>query len=248
MASPLRKIREQLLAGSETSKFLLYVSGEIILVMIGILLAMQVNNWNEDRKARLEEKAFLKALRKEMADNLAQLNKTISYNERSRNAAYKLLEIYSRDYRSIATTVLDSLFAEVQWTWTFDPELSNLTSIKANGKIGIIQNPVIQSFVSSFEESTKDSEEESLITRSIITDKYVMLVSKYISESARAKYIGYPAPKSRFPSDYNGVFSDREVESTLSYIYVWRDSELEELRSLKKKLSENLALVDKEIE
>jgi len=241
------RLKQRSLAGKGISKFLLYVIGEIVLVMIGILLAMQVNNWNEERKARAEEQVFLNALKKEMSDNLVQLTQTISYNQRSRDAAFKLMEIYSGDYRAFAPATLDSLFAQVQWAWTFDPELSNLISIKANGKIAIIQDPVIQSFVSSFEESTKDSEEESLVLRSLITNKYVMMVSKYISESARANYLGTPTPKSKFPSDYNGIFNDREVESVLSYIYVWRESEMDELTSLQKKLSENLAVVEKEI-
>jgi len=193
------KLKQQLLAGNKIGNTLLYVTGEIILVMIGILLAMQVSNWNEERTIRAEEQSFLKALKIEMTDNLAQLTKTISYNERSKNAAFKLLEIYSSDYHTFSSTTLDSLFAEVQWIWTFDPELSNLTSNIANGKIGIIQNPVIRSFVSSFEETTKDSQEESQVVRSLITDKYVMMVSKYISESARSNTSGSLLRRASFP-------------------------------------------------
>ncbi|SKB88672.1 DUF6090 family protein, partial [Maribacter arcticus] len=45
-----RKIRQQLLTENKFSKYLLYAIGEIVLVMVGILLALQVNNWNELRK------------------------------------------------------------------------------------------------------------------------------------------------------------------------------------------------------
>ena len=45
-----RRIRQQLLTENKFSKYLIYAIGEIILVMIGILLALQVNNWNENRK------------------------------------------------------------------------------------------------------------------------------------------------------------------------------------------------------
>ncbi len=241
----LRAIRLRPVNGP--GKFLISAAGEITLVMIGILLAMQVNNWNEERKAQREEQAFLKAIKKEMADNLSQLKSTISYNERSKDAAFKLLQIYSGNYTEFRHSVLDSLLAEVQWTWTFDPELSILNSIKANGKISIIQNLVIQSFLSSFEEATKDSEEESLITRSLIIDKYVMLVSRYISVNTRGKYLGYTLPKTKFQADYHGLFNDRGAESILSYIYIWRVDELEELKNLQQKLIENLAVVEKEI-
>ncbi|MFT6995454.1 MAG: hypothetical protein ACJA1P_002199 [Maribacter sp.] len=42
-----RHIRKQLLSENKFSKYMLYAIGEIALVMIGILLALQVNNWNE---------------------------------------------------------------------------------------------------------------------------------------------------------------------------------------------------------
>ena len=50
-----RRIRQHLLTENKFSKYLLYAIGEIALVMIGILLALQVNNWNESRKERVQE-------------------------------------------------------------------------------------------------------------------------------------------------------------------------------------------------
>ena len=57
-----RKIRQQLLQEGSFQKYLLYAIGEIALVMIGILLALQVNNWNEHRKKLSAEKTILKAI------------------------------------------------------------------------------------------------------------------------------------------------------------------------------------------
>ncbi len=54
-----RRFRQRLLAENRFSKYLLYAIGEIFLVMIGILLAMQVNNWNENRKMIRQEKELL---------------------------------------------------------------------------------------------------------------------------------------------------------------------------------------------
>ena len=45
-----RKIRQNLLMENKTRKYFKYAIGEIVLVMIGILLALQINNWNEKRK------------------------------------------------------------------------------------------------------------------------------------------------------------------------------------------------------
>ena len=81
-----RKIRYNLLETGKTSKYLKYAIGEIILVVIGILIALQINNWNEFNKERENEKIILNEIRenlkfdlKDFESNIANLqNKIIS--------------------------------------------------------------------------------------------------------------------------------------------------------------------------
>ena len=47
---------------NNVSRYVLYALGEIVLVVIGILIALQINNWNEDRKAAKQENLYLKRL------------------------------------------------------------------------------------------------------------------------------------------------------------------------------------------
>ncbi|MCA0154273.1 hypothetical protein [Winogradskyella vincentii] len=57
-----RKIRQNLLMENKTGKYLKYAIGEIVLVMVGILLALQVNNWNENRKSEYVKQNYYKQL------------------------------------------------------------------------------------------------------------------------------------------------------------------------------------------
>ena len=57
-----RHIRRHLLSESKFSKYLIYAIGEIILVVIGILIALQFNNWNESRKENILAKNYYKRL------------------------------------------------------------------------------------------------------------------------------------------------------------------------------------------
>jgi hypothetical protein len=54
-----RKIRQKLLTENKFSKYVLYAIGEIVLVVIGILIALSINNWNEQHKINVQELIIL---------------------------------------------------------------------------------------------------------------------------------------------------------------------------------------------
>ena len=62
MTNFFRKIRKKILSENKFSKYLLYAIGEIVLVVIGILIALQINNWNEDRFMRITVNRYLSSL------------------------------------------------------------------------------------------------------------------------------------------------------------------------------------------
>ncbi|MEM9000308.1 MAG: hypothetical protein AAGB24_08590 [Bacteroidota bacterium] len=74
-----RRIRKSLLNDGKTSKYITYALGEILLVMIGILLALQVNNWNERRKSDMVMHGRVKALLKDLHHNIEQANGIIAF-------------------------------------------------------------------------------------------------------------------------------------------------------------------------
>ncbi|WP_412560788.1 DUF6090 family protein [Winogradskyella sp. MIT101101] len=69
-----RHIRKSLLMENKTSKYFKYALGEIILVVIGILIALQINNWNEARKNKNYERSMLAQMKEELQSNSNMLN------------------------------------------------------------------------------------------------------------------------------------------------------------------------------
>ena len=74
-----RKIIQKMLTENKFSKYLIYAIGEIILVVIGILIALQINNWNEQCKANQQESLLIRQLQLDVKSNL---NKLVELNER----------------------------------------------------------------------------------------------------------------------------------------------------------------------
>jgi hypothetical protein len=68
-----RNISKTMMAEGKTSKYFKYAIGEIILVVIGILIALQINNWNESRKERVKEREILLALADNLENNIQTL-------------------------------------------------------------------------------------------------------------------------------------------------------------------------------
>ena len=86
-----RKIRQNLLSEGKTGKYLKYAIGEIFLVVIGILIALQINNWNEHRKDLAQEQLILKQLRAKYQNNLQQLNEKILMRTQAMSSCNALL-------------------------------------------------------------------------------------------------------------------------------------------------------------
>jgi len=72
-----RKIRQNLLMENKTGKYFKYAIGEIILVVIGILIALQINNWNEQRKIKSKSQSYIDKIMNDLTVDTLNINKLI---------------------------------------------------------------------------------------------------------------------------------------------------------------------------
>ena len=105
MLTFFRRIRKGLLGDGETRKYVLYAIGEIALVVIGILIALQINNWNENDKERAFEVMMLNEIRDALQKGYCNLfnvlierTQVVDYNARQ---IYRLLDQVSIDMESL---------------------------------------------------------------------------------------------------------------------------------------------------
>lgn len=108
-----RNIRQRTLTENKLNKYLLYALGEIVLVVFGILIALQINNWNERRKSSLKTTVFLRSLKNDLKSDFIQMDSIYRFRMQRENVFESLtheIESYSEENKSR----IDSLYSETQ--------------------------------------------------------------------------------------------------------------------------------------
>ena len=108
MINFFRNIRKRLADDNKPLKYLRYAIGEIVLVVIGILIALQINNWNEARKAQNKTNAYLVMLSDEIKTNLERLDLSKRVAEEHRDYNMNTLQVFNSD--SAKTIGIDALY------------------------------------------------------------------------------------------------------------------------------------------
>ena len=158
-----RNIRKKLAAENKIPAYLKYAIGEIILVMVGILLAVQVNNWNENRIASIKEKLLLKELHEEFKENKLQLEVVVSWHEKSLNATNGIINLFPINLETINLDSLKLYYMDCAWRYTFNPSQGIINSLVSTGTFNIISNDSLRKLIISWNDVLEDYQEEEIV-------------------------------------------------------------------------------------
>lgn len=159
MITFLRRIRQNLLSEGKTGKYLKYAIGEIVLVVIGILIALQINNWNEDRRDQKKEQELLLQLQSEFQSNLKQLDQKIALRDLMISASFKLLDYVDHPAKRNNDSILKKLGFTVL-SPTFDPIVNDINN---SGRIQLIRSTELKEKLSRWtSEIVQVTEEEQV--------------------------------------------------------------------------------------
>ena len=139
-------------------KYSRYAIGEIVLVVIGILIALYINNWNEDRKERVIEIRYLQNLKSDLKNDSLALLEIRAHRLNTVKAAKELLSIAnSGEIENVH--VVDSLYWTIGIWWEFIPNDNTFQDLISSGRLNIIQD---ESIKKSLLKLSKDSEQISV--------------------------------------------------------------------------------------
>lgn len=140
-----RRIRQNLLAENKTGKYLKYAIGEIILVVIGILIALQINNWNEIRKERKLESNFIELLTQDLssdAESLIDLTRLSDAVVISKNKVLDYQDHKIPKPDSLSSHFLRAVFHGIA---SFVPNTGAIEEIQNAGGLTLIKNENVSS-------------------------------------------------------------------------------------------------------
>ncbi|MGB5237466.1 MAG: DUF6090 family protein [Flavobacteriaceae bacterium] len=138
-----RKIRKRLLGENKFSRYLLYALGEILLVVIGILIALQINNWNENNKNQTLEINYLRGLISDLDYDIAAYSLGIGEIEDHRKSADALLLCY-KDQRTLPEQELIEHMTNVGLISRIDHRNTVMDDMKSAGRLNLIGSDSIR--------------------------------------------------------------------------------------------------------
>ncbi|PWN05490.1 DUF6090 family protein [Rhodohalobacter mucosus] len=183
MISLFRRIRQKLIGDWNVRRYLLYAIGEILLVVIGILIALQVNNWNEHRKSLDKERYYLNSIKASIELSQDELNRVIHDAESIVNSADTLFIILSYELQDqYEPLFIDSLLFNVRDYSLISLNDGGIQEILNTGSMDIIQDEEIRVILASWNErihQIRKFEDETLYS----SRRYSEYISKYFDIS-----------------------------------------------------------------
>lgn len=153
-----RKIRQKLLVENRFNKYLLYAIGEIILVVIGILIALQINNWNENRKSENRANEISEKLKVEISEIINYLEFTNKGIEDQLSYLEKILTSNEKNIDSIIPKTrykLSPIFYLTSYSQFFDPPSTVYETAINEGSILLIKDKKLTRDLQFFHKSVK---------------------------------------------------------------------------------------------
>lgn len=146
----IQRFRKEAVSPARTARFLRYAAGEILLLVIGILIALQIDGWREERQEREREAYYLERLETELEFNAAEADRNVAMSEQQVRFAELLLQ--SLDGEVDEAQQIEWLYA-LNYLWFLPHPFYDdaaWSELKSTGEVGLIRNRELAERVGTF--------------------------------------------------------------------------------------------------
>jgi hypothetical protein len=211
-----RRIRKKFADDNKPMKYVRYAIGEIVLVVIGILIALQINNWNNELGNKKDEQAIIKNLNLEFKQNKVKLQEYIDYHKTILASTKDIMKLIGETEEVLDQYNLDSLISQSIDYKEYSPSQAVYTDLISSGKLNLVSSDSLRLLL--FEWSSKwDEKREAYKTVDEISQT---LVLPYLTKNASMKNIDSYSivkwkEKSKLITNYYKMFQDLEFENNM---------------------------------
>ena len=236
-----RRIRFNLMETGKTGKYFKYAIGEIVLVVIGILIALSINNWNENKKLQHEELKLLFDLKTNLESNLNNFkNDTLSNHEDL--AYYQKIETYIKDDLPY-NEELDTSFGRLTF-WSSSYIINTAYSSLQSKGLDLISNEALKTAIVNMYEIefvviTQDYEGSEIeLMANVVTPFFAKHMRRLHEESLMLSR----------PNDFESLKQNEEFKNILSMIIRQRKRGFEFFRVIMNSMDKLISDIDAELQ
>lgn len=245
MARFFRRIRQKLLRESKLTSYLAYATGEIILVVIGILIALQINTWNEQREQNQEEQRILTNLRTDLRNDISQLEINIESSLDRQANIDTLLDFLAEPDRHQPQRFLD-LFFPLFYESHFEVNSGTFDESLASGTIKYIRDESLRQQIFRYYRDAKLSYADKNSLK-LMYERILPQFSKTLAPSQ--EFVSFFAQKpSRLPGlDLQGIAEDQDFYAMIILKYGTETDQVQNWSRYKKTAEQLLLQTNQEI-
>ncbi len=239
MISFFRRIRKELSYNSQFLKYSRYALGEIFLVVVGILIALQINNWNEERKTKIEEEKILLLIRKNLELDLRNLEgNNLQVLKQSIESSFVIENQLSK-----CTSYNDSLsshFSKIPRFFIHMPNTSAYDNLKATGFNQIRNDSLREKFQRLYQFHYRLANYQNDIGVAKFQNR---IVDFYLEN-----FYDFVLGKSAIPRDYKTLCLDDNFKELLKYSRREKQEQFHKRRRLAQETRAIISMVNMELD
>ncbi len=209
-----KKIKQNISGNKKIGSYFRDIFTEVLLIVIGVLLAIQVDGWMEEIKNENTRIEIAQELKVEFETNLEQMNTAISFFQNNATLIDSLLIIIKNQEKGIPEKKVLELIRQIN-NYTYDPINGILTRGMLSGDILFIKNKTLKEHLFSWEAIAADSREEQDFLMNDYFKRVNPFIEKYIPKGNATKHYKFKIPDSHYSSNIKGMIQNQQFENIL---------------------------------
>ena len=251
MLTFFRRIRKGLLEGGRTSKYLLYAIGEIALVVIGILIAIGLNNWRQEKQNDREVSLMLHNLKAEFLYNQSDLEAKLELVQNSVVSTKHLLSMMNTKIK-VDPELVDSLLSRSFVYGSFNPRKGATDVLINSGKLNLVKSNQLRTLIASWKGMVEDAAGMEKPLEQVELNQFYPYLQRHASITSFV-HTYHPfqpkseLPKSKFQVDNRDIFQDVEFENILSLLLEFQSGSRDKYKGLQPIVIQILKLTEEQL-